>query len=349
MNERCDRRAFIGRSVGVAAGALAIRVGATGGPVARAQERVGAWVAQVRDDTLDLLARPFGHGEVRRVATRGDLLRVVGVAPGLEGDARRWVATTEGYVQAGAIEPAEGEQASSWGVPDGAEATRGWWGELKEAARVRVVGSSRAPSVGALPAGTRVKVLDEEQGEAIEGDPRWYRIDGGRFAGGRVHASLVARMAAPRPNLGSAPTAAPNGVWLVVDRAASTLTLVHEGRPELVTYVSLGNAGTDTPAGHFETFAKARTDDMSSLNVPGAARPYYLPDVPCAQYYARDGAAIHGTYWHDRFGFPESQGCINLTWGDAAFVFNRSAPTVPDGRRVQWATMGQGTPVQVVD
>jgi lipoprotein-anchoring transpeptidase ErfK/SrfK len=33
---------------------------------------------------------------------------------------------------------------------------------------------------------------------------------------------------------------------------------------------------------------------------------------------ARD---MHGTYWHNRFGWPASRGCVNLSPGDANWLF----------------------------
>jgi len=38
---------------------------------------------------------------------------------------------------------------------------------------------------------------------------------------------------------------------------------------------------------------------------------YNIPDVPYTMYYSGN-YAIHGTYWHHRFGTPVSHGCINV-------------------------------------
>jgi lipoprotein-anchoring transpeptidase ErfK/SrfK len=48
---------------------------------------------------------------------------------------------------------------------------------------------------------------------------------------------------------------------------------------------------------------------------------YYLDDVPWAVYYD-EARAIHGTYWHTYFGYPQSHGCVNLTIGDAKVVYD---------------------------
>jgi lipoprotein-anchoring transpeptidase ErfK/SrfK len=31
---------------------------------------------------------------------------------------------------------------------------------------------------------------------------------------------------------------------------------------------------------------------------------------------------LHGTYWHQNFGFPMSHGCVNYTITDAAWLFD---------------------------
>jgi lipoprotein-anchoring transpeptidase ErfK/SrfK len=41
--------------------------------------------------------------------------------------------------------------------------------------------------------------------------------------------------------------------------------------------------------------------------------------------YYSGSLAVHGTYWHDKFGTPQSAGCTNLTQGDAKFIFDRAS------------------------
>jgi hypothetical protein len=42
--------------------------------------------------------------------------------------------------------------------------------------------------------------------------------------------------------------------------------------------------------------------------------------------------AIHGTYWHDNFGTPQSAGCTNMTQGDAQYIFENTLPVIPKGK-----------------
>ena len=41
--------------------------------------------------------------------------------------------------------------------------------------------------------------------------------------------------------------------------------------------------------------------------------------------------ALHGAYWHDKFGRPKSHGCINLSPEDARRLFFCTEPAVPPG------------------
>ncbi len=306
------------------------------------------WTAEVTVPSVSVYAKPYVASGVIRTARRGDLLRVTGVSSGLEGDQGTWWATTAGYVPLGTVGWATNAWAGWWQMPDPSEAPAGWWGAIVEQARVRTAPSTDAPIVGVLKSGERVKVLSEEEGSPIDGSSKWYRIDGGRYAGGRIHSSVVRPLPEPRSNTTAPPSAYDPDSWIVVDRSASSLTFVKSGKPVFTTYVSLGLAGVQTPAGTYTTFGKFRGDRMSSRQVENPSRPYDLPNVPFTQYYKDGGFAIHGTYWHDGFGLPESQGCINLTWTDSGYLFNLTQPSAPEGWNEIW--MGDGaTPVVIVN
>ncbi|WP_414566117.1 MULTISPECIES: L,D-transpeptidase [unclassified Anabaena] len=78
--------------------------------------------------------------------------------------------------------------------------------------------------------------------------------------------------------------------------------------------VSTGKRSTPTPTGSFRIGSKHRVNRMRG-------RGYDIPDVPYAMYFHR-GYAIHGAYWHNRFGTPVSRGCVNLTVPQARQLFN---------------------------
>jgi lipoprotein-anchoring transpeptidase ErfK/SrfK len=52
---------------------------------------------------------------------------------------------------------------------------------------------------------------------------------------------------------------------------------------------------------------------------------YYLEDIPYIMYFDQLNAiGLHGTYWHDRFGYKHSHGCVNMTILDAEWTFKWS-------------------------
>jgi hypothetical protein len=135
-------------------------------------------VGTITAQTVPVQAKPFDHSTVRREVHAGDIVRVMGEAVGMEGDGKTWWVTTEGYIPQGAVQPADDSLKDAWTLPSADEAASGWWGELVERARVRTAASVDAPVVGFLQPGDRVKVLGEQEGEPIDGDAVWYRVDG---------------------------------------------------------------------------------------------------------------------------------------------------------------------------
>jgi lipoprotein-anchoring transpeptidase ErfK/SrfK len=98
----------------------------------------------------------------------------------------------------------------------------------------------------------------------------------------------------------------------------------------LVSYVSTGRSGFDTPLGSFAVLSKLPSQTMEGVI---GGEYYNVPDVPWVLYFTNSGHALHGTYWHNNFGTPMSHGCINLPMDVAAWLYD-------------WAPLG--TPVLVV-
>jgi len=122
--------------------------------------------------------------------------------------------------------------------------------------------------------------------------------------------------------------------WLDVNVTKQTLVAYAGTEPVYATLVSSGEAGLDDPAhstatkrGIFRIHTKHLSTTMASDEV---GEEYELRDVPYVQYF-EDGYALHGAYWHDRFGVPKSHGCINLAPEDARRLFFFTEPEVPEG------------------
>lgn len=77
--------------------------------------------------------------------------------------------------------------------------------------------------------------------------------------------------------------------------------------------ISTGLEFTPTPRGTFTVFEKTPSRFMQGP-IPGVSdQKYDLPGVPWDLYFTKDGAVIHGAYWHNNFGKPWSHGCVNLS------------------------------------
>ena len=122
--------------------------------------------------------------------------------------------------------------------------------------------------------------------------------------------------------------------WLDVNLSKQTLVAYDGERPVFATLVSSGEAGLDdaetstaTKRGIFRIHTKHVSSTMSSDEV---GEEFELRDVPYVQYFEK-GYALHGAYWHDRFGTPKSHGCINLAPEDARRLFSFTEPALPEG------------------
>ena len=122
--------------------------------------------------------------------------------------------------------------------------------------------------------------------------------------------------------------------WLDVNLSKQTLVAYQGEKPVYATLVSSGEAGLDdsdkttaTKRGIFRIHTKHVSSTMSSDEV---GEEFELRDVPYVQYFEK-GYALHGAYWHDRFGTPKSHGCINLAPEDARRLFFFTEPALPTG------------------
>src|SRR3989344_4227508 len=96
---------------------------------------------------------------------------------------------------------------------------------------------------------------------------------------------------------------------ITVDTGSQRLLAWEGGKIVNQTYVSTGMYYTPTIKGSFKIYKKLRLQDMKGRYPP--YEPYFIKDVPYVMYFT--GAyAIHGTYWHNKFGSRASHGCVNV-------------------------------------
>ncbi len=142
------------------------------------------------------------------------------------------------------------------------------------------------------------------------GELDWYMIAPGEW----VEQRLIS-MVEPDP---TPPEGVEGDRWISVNLYEQTVVAYDRGELVFATAISSGRNGFWTQPGTFQVWAKLERDNMTG----GAEGSYYyLEDVPWVLYFDQ-ARALHGTYWHNRFGTPTSRGCVNLTPADASWFFN---------------------------
>ncbi len=109
---------------------------------------------------------------------------------------------------------------------------------------------------------------------------------------------------------------------IVVTRSEQKLYAYEDEELVMEFDISTGVELTPTPRGEFNIFRKTPTRYMQGP-LPGITNQYWdLPGVPWNLYFTRQGAVIHGAYWHDAFGSPYSSGCVNVRPDEARKLYN---------------------------
>lgn len=101
--------------------------------------------------------------------------------------------------------------------------------------------------------------------------------------------------------------------WIEINLTSQRLIAWEGKKPVRAVIVSTGKRSTPTPSGVYAIQTRYRLARMQGDD-------YDLPDVPYTLYYS-GSYAIHGAYWHNRFGTPVSHGCVNLAVDQARWLF----------------------------
>lgn len=105
-----------------------------------------------------------------------------------------------------------------------------------------------------------------------------------------------------------------NKPWIQIQLSKQRLIAWEGQKLVYAVVISTGKKATPTPPGVFTIQSKQRIARMRGAD-------YDVPDVPYTMYYY-GGYAIHGAYWHKRFGTPVSHGCTNVAVNHAKWLFN---------------------------
>lgn len=109
--------------------------------------------------------------------------------------------------------------------------------------------------------------------------------------------------------------------WIEVNLHEQTLAVYDNNQLVFATPVATGVDRFWTRPGLFKIYQKKVTEMMSGSSLPDRSDYYYIEDVPWTMYFD-DARALHGAYWHNKFGFQMSHGCVNMSVGDAHWLYN---------------------------
>jgi len=124
-----------------------------------------------------------------------------------------------------------------------------------------------------------------------------------------------------------------------------SLTALENGKPVLTCRLATGLDITPTPRGTFKVQRKRPSRHMATgTDVVGPE--YNLPGVPWVDYITTSGVSLHGTFWHNDYGRPNSAGCVNLPLIYSKWLYRWTKPYVPVGER--FLASEDGTEVVVV-
>jgi hypothetical protein len=137
---------------------------------------------------------------------------------------------------------------------------------------------------------------------------RWYMIGPNQWVK-QTFVSKVQRVEVPETV---------EGRWVAVDLYEQVLVAYEGSTPVYATLIASGLPNTETNEGLFDVWARLPRDRMAGA--AGAPNAYSLQSVPWVMYFD-GGISLHGTYWHDLFGYRRSRGCVNLSISDARWLF----------------------------
>jgi hypothetical protein len=117
------------------------------------------------------------------------------------------------------------------------------------------------------------------------------------------------------------PEGVENGRWIEINLYEQTVAVYDHRSLVYATLTSTGIEPFWTRPGLFQIYQKLDATPMRGAFEPDRSDAYYLEDVPWTMYFD-EARALHGAYWHNSFGSVRSHGCVNLSVGDARWIFD---------------------------
>jgi L,D-transpeptidase catalytic domain len=110
----------------------------------------------------------------------------------------------------------------------------------------------------------------------------------------------------------------PYDYLMVSETVPEQLVVWRDGTDLYNTPVNTGVPGASTATGTYPVYARFWTTTMIGTDVDGYH--YDVPNVPWVAYF-NGGDAVHG-YWRSSYGYPQSNGCVELPIDNAQVVWS---------------------------
>ncbi len=264
-------------------------------------------------DNVNVFAGPsYGSGVVRNV---GDGFLYATIQGAVSGEGGTWyVINFNEYIFQDDLTLVENSEFTGFEIKKQPERPFGWM--IVDYWYSNEPGAEPAPGNVKLPRYTFFEVQD-----VVEADDGWlwYNMGGGRWMR-QTYVSLID--VDPRPE-----GVDEDEYWTEIDLYEQTFSAYIGDQMVYAGLVSSGLNRWPTHEGLFQVWSRHTKAKMSGAE--GKVDYYYIEDVPNTMYFDND-IALHGAYWHDRFGYKHSHGCVNMPPRDAEWVFNWSAAAPND-------------------
>lgn len=184
------------------------------------------------------------------------------------------------------------------------------FGWIVEPVITRSAPSYAAPEDGrALARENAVQIFDMVD----DGTTKWYMVGLNEWVERRYIREFQFN---PNP-----PQGVTNNRWIDVNLYEQTIGVYENGRLLFATLIASGGDPYFTRPGLFQIYEKKPTEHMSGAFEADRSDYYLFQDVPWTMYFD-EARALHGAYWRANFGYPETHGCVNLSLGDANWLFH---------------------------
>lgn len=170
------------------------------------------------------------------------------------------------------------------------------------------------PPVEAYEEVARYSLMNIYAAEVVDGW-NWYLVGQDRWIQ-QIRVAKVVPVARPAD-------IADTDRWIAIDLFEQTAVAYEGDKMMWATLISSGLPQWSTYEGLFNIYQRWLYGPMTGAS--GQPDFYYIENIPYIMYFDND-IALHGAYWHDRFGYRQSHGCVNLSIMDAWWLYEFTRP-----------------------